>query len=453
MKTLSTYLIVKNEEQVIERCINSILSFSDEIIIVDTGSIDKTKDIIKSINNKKIKIYDFEWCDDFSKARNFSLSKTASDYVLTTDADEVFEKSLQEEILYFKENDFFNFTQIFVPLTNFDENENEIDTICYDSRSIIKKSSNPIWVNPVHEHIHISNGQITSTYLKSGRILHKKHGGAKSQYPKYKEIFLRSITENFDIKNVDCDYFNYFYFTLLWDDIPLCKKILSKVFSYQHIKNSSDYRIYNFSIGRMTDFEFFIMSMINDPYITNDELKIKLLFDIITKLKHEDTSEYLALEFFKKNRENNIFKPYLPEAYKKLAKKELEYNFPKDFIETSELLYEIDKSTYDNFMKASELKSFMNNTNIIINSKLYKSSLIYYANRYFNNIFVIADKNEKYIPSFCKKEESIEKILETEKNFDKTLILNSEQQIFSIQFRNLYDDFKNSKEKIYKITL
>ena len=52
MKTLSTYLIVKNEEQVIERCINSILSFSDEIIIVDTGSIDKTKDIIKSINNK-----------------------------------------------------------------------------------------------------------------------------------------------------------------------------------------------------------------------------------------------------------------------------------------------------------------------------------------------------------------------------------------------------------------
>ena len=81
MITLSLCMIVKDEEDVLGRCIDSVKSIVDEIIIVDTGSVDATKDIAKSYTDK---VYDFKWIDDFSAARNFSFSKaTSSSYFLS----------------------------------------------------------------------------------------------------------------------------------------------------------------------------------------------------------------------------------------------------------------------------------------------------------------------------------------------------------------------------------
>lgn len=79
-------MIVRNEEEVIERCLKSICDLVDEIIIVDTGSTDKTKQIVSKYTDK---IYDFEWVNDFAKARNYSFSKATKDYILWLDADDV----------------------------------------------------------------------------------------------------------------------------------------------------------------------------------------------------------------------------------------------------------------------------------------------------------------------------------------------------------------------------
>ena len=93
MSSISLCMIVKNEENVIERCINTVKDIVDEIIIVDTGSEDNTKEKIKKYNAK---IYDFTWRDDFAAARNFAFSKASMDYILWLDADDVLEKKDQD---------------------------------------------------------------------------------------------------------------------------------------------------------------------------------------------------------------------------------------------------------------------------------------------------------------------------------------------------------------------
>ena len=79
-------MIVKDEESYLQKCLEAARPFVDEIIIVDTGSKDKTKEIAKRYDAR---IFDFAWVDDFSEARNFSLSKATSDWILVLDADEI----------------------------------------------------------------------------------------------------------------------------------------------------------------------------------------------------------------------------------------------------------------------------------------------------------------------------------------------------------------------------
>ena len=86
MVTISLCMIVKNEEKVLARCLDSVKDLVDEIIIVDTGSGDKTKAIAASYTDK---IYDFTWVHDFSAARNFAFSKASCEYIYSADADEV----------------------------------------------------------------------------------------------------------------------------------------------------------------------------------------------------------------------------------------------------------------------------------------------------------------------------------------------------------------------------
>lgn len=82
---LTICLVVKNEEKYIYRCLDSVKSEAYEIIVVDTGSDDSTVEIAKRFTDK---IYTIKWRDDFSKARNFALSKASGDWVLFLDGDE-----------------------------------------------------------------------------------------------------------------------------------------------------------------------------------------------------------------------------------------------------------------------------------------------------------------------------------------------------------------------------
>ncbi len=82
---ISLAMIVKNEEEMLPGCLESVKEIVDEIIIVDTGSQDSTKEIAKKHGAK---IFDFEWIDDFSAARNESLKHCRGEWILYLDADE-----------------------------------------------------------------------------------------------------------------------------------------------------------------------------------------------------------------------------------------------------------------------------------------------------------------------------------------------------------------------------
>lgn len=83
--TISLVMIVKNEERTLLRCLESASKYVDEIIIVDTGSKDQTTEIARDFGAK---IYNFQWVDDFSEARNYALDQTSCDWCLVLDADE-----------------------------------------------------------------------------------------------------------------------------------------------------------------------------------------------------------------------------------------------------------------------------------------------------------------------------------------------------------------------------
>lgn len=101
MITISLCMIVKNEEKVLARCLDSVKDLVDEIIIADTGSDDNTKEIASLYTDK---VYDFVWVNDFSAARNFAFSKASCDYIYSADADEVINEENREKFRILKEN-------------------------------------------------------------------------------------------------------------------------------------------------------------------------------------------------------------------------------------------------------------------------------------------------------------------------------------------------------------
>lgn len=98
MLPISICMIAKNEEQNIEKALAPLHRLGAEIVIVDTGSTDQTVALASQYTEH---IYSFSWCDDFSAARNFSVSKASHDWILVVDFDEYLEHINTSELLDF----------------------------------------------------------------------------------------------------------------------------------------------------------------------------------------------------------------------------------------------------------------------------------------------------------------------------------------------------------------
>ena len=197
---ISVCMIVKNEEDVLARCLDCVKQFGDEIVIVDTGSSDKTKDIASMYTDK---VFDYQWCDDFSKARNYAFSKATCDYVMWLDADDVLEYSEIEKINQLKLNMVAD-TYMLKYATSFDERGKP--TFVYERERIMKNDKRAFWNGFVHEaitpfgkiehlDITIQHRKIATHYTKRNLNLFRKalksgvKFNAREQYYYARELF------------------------------------------------------------------------------------------------------------------------------------------------------------------------------------------------------------------------------------------------------------------------
>jgi glycosyltransferase involved in cell wall biosynthesis/cephalosporin hydroxylase len=108
---LSLTLIVKNEEAHLDYVLRHANVFADEIVIIDTGSTDKTKEIAREYTSN---VYDFEWVDDFSLARNFGIEKCTGDYIMWLDADDEISEDDAKKLKELKKT-MFEYEMYFLP--------------------------------------------------------------------------------------------------------------------------------------------------------------------------------------------------------------------------------------------------------------------------------------------------------------------------------------------------
>ncbi len=173
MITISLCMIVKNEEAVLARCLDSIADLVDEIIIVDTGSTDATKEIAAEYTSL---IYDFPWNFDFSEARNFSFSKASMEYIYAADADEVLEGINRERFLFLKQT---LLTEIEIVQMKY-VTKNQFNTVLnfrdeYRPK-LFRRLRSFTWIDPIHETVRLDpvvfDSDIEITHLPQS--LHSK---------------------------------------------------------------------------------------------------------------------------------------------------------------------------------------------------------------------------------------------------------------------------------------
>ena len=163
MITISVCMIVKNEEKILARCLDSLTGIADELIVADTGSTDGTKEIAARYGAK---LFDFPWDGDFSAARNFVFSKATADYVYSADADEVLDEENRRRFLHLKQTlpPDIELVQMryssrlqFNTAYNFDEEPRP---------KLFRRLRTFRWADPVHETV-----ELTPRVLDSGIVI------------------------------------------------------------------------------------------------------------------------------------------------------------------------------------------------------------------------------------------------------------------------------------------
>lgn len=151
--SISLCMIVKNEEKVLGRCLESVAGIADEIIVVDTGSTDRTQEIAGQFTAS---VHHFQWIHDFSAARNFAFSLATKDYILWLDADDIFLPEDRSKFLQLKYAPLDPAIDTITMLYNLSHDQYGKVTSQLRRNRLVKRSNNFQWVGAVHEYLAVA---------------------------------------------------------------------------------------------------------------------------------------------------------------------------------------------------------------------------------------------------------------------------------------------------------
>lgn len=210
MVYLSLCMIVKNEEKVLKRCLDSVKDIVDEIVIADTGSTDNT---IKIASEYTEHVYNFEWTDSFSDARNFAQSKARGKWILVLDADEYVDRgnleAVKEEIKQYESN----MDALGVTIYNFTGTGDQM--VQHKCLRIYKNNKSIMYERAIHEALVRKNGNLR-TAMCSLNIYHTgyliKETKAKDKSARNTRLIekqtQKSGSSSYDYFNLGNEYFS-----------------------------------------------------------------------------------------------------------------------------------------------------------------------------------------------------------------------------------------------------
>ncbi|QUL57245.1 glycosyltransferase family 2 protein [Paenibacillus tritici] len=216
MIEISLCMIVRNEEKSLPRCLSSVKGLVDEIIIVDTGSTDRTKEIAASFGAV---IYDFAWIEDFSAARNFAFSKATREYIFWLDADDYLQERDQALFRELKPWLPGNVDSVNMQYNLAFDGEGKVVTSLRRNR-LVRRACGFRWIGPVHEYLEVYGPSFSSDVCvthdkdkeytdRNLRIYRKRAAEGESFTPRDQYYYANELRDHRLLKEA-CHYYELF---------------------------------------------------------------------------------------------------------------------------------------------------------------------------------------------------------------------------------------------------
>lgn len=197
MATISACIICKNEEEKIVNLLSSIKDVVDEIIIVDTGSTDKT--VLKALGYTN-NVFHFEWINDFAKARNYSFEKATGDWIIWLDSDDIFlKKDIEKFNELKKELDSTNI-DVYSLWYSYRHDKNGNCTYKFQRERLIRNGMGFHWDYPIHEAL-LTHGNKQNTDISVTHTNNHDNGH------KYIDFFKKKIYDGYELRQRDMYYY------------------------------------------------------------------------------------------------------------------------------------------------------------------------------------------------------------------------------------------------------
>lgn len=248
--SISLCMIVRNEEGVLARCLDCVKDLVDEIIIVDTGSDDDTKEIARRYTDK---VYDFPWIDDFAAARNYAFQQASQEYILWLDADDVILEEDHRKLFNLKRALDASVDSVTMKYNLAFDQYGNVTTSLRRNR-LVRNSRHFQWIGAVHEYLAVSGNILDSDIAvthqsewhdsdRNLKIYEKRLAEGESFSPRDQYYYANELLDHQMVDKAILWYQMFLEGGQGWveDNLSACKKLVDRYHQKGDLENAEKY--------------------------------------------------------------------------------------------------------------------------------------------------------------------------------------------------------------------